>query len=176
MINSGINRTTKIVKSLNRFNRSNTQMNELCDINLIIDNCIVILNNKLKHKIEIIKSFSDYVVINLNEGQLHQMFTNILSNSEQAITDKSYIKITTKAYDKKVFISIKDSGIGINKAQINRIFEPFYTTKEPGKGTGLGLSTVYNIIKEHKGNIDIKSKQNIGTNLEITFNKVNNGI
>ena len=107
----------------------------------------------------IIKSFSDDVVINGNEGQLHQMFTNILSNSEQAITDKSYIKITTKAYDKKVFISIKDSGIGINKAQINRIFEPFYTTKEPGKGTGLGLSIVYNIIKEHKGNIDIKSKQ-----------------
>lgn len=176
MINSGIKRTTKIVKSLNRFNRSNTQMNELCDINLIIDNCIVILNNKLKHKIEIIKSFSDDVIIKGNEGQLHQMFTNILSNSEQAITDKGYIKITTKTYDKKVFISIKDSGIGINKAQINRIFEPFYTTKEPGKGTGLGLAIVYNIIKEHKGNIDIKSKQNIGTNLEITFNKVNNGI
>jgi signal transduction histidine kinase len=151
-------------------------MNELCDINLIIDNCIVILNNKLKHKIEIIKAYSDDVVINGNEGQIHQMFTNILSNSEQAITDKGYIKITTKANDKKVFISIKDSGIGINKAQINRIFEPFYTTKQPGKGTGLGLSIVYNIIKEHKGNIDIKSKQNIGTNLEITFNKFNNGI
>ena len=170
MINSGINRTTKIVKSLNRFNRSNTQMNELCDINLIIDNCIVILNNKLKHKIEIIKSFSDDVVINGNEGQLHQMFTNILSNSEQAITDKSYIKITTKAYDKKVFISIKDSGIGINKAQINRIFEPFYTTKEPGKGTGLGLPIVNKIINEHSGEFVIK-KEN-GTKIEIWLPKI----
>lgn len=176
MINSGINRTTKIVKSLNRFNRSNTQMNELCDINSIIDNCIVILTNKLKHKIEIIKNYSDDIVIKGNEGQLHQMFTNILSNSEQAIIDKGYIKITTKATDKKIFISIKDSGVGINKNQLNRIFEPFYTTKQPGKGTGLGLSIVYNIIKEHKGDIELKSKENIGTNLEITFNKANDGI
>ena len=176
MINSGINRTTKIVKSLNRFNRSNSQMNELCDINSIIDNCLVILSNKLKHKIEIIKDFSDDTVIKGNEGQLHQMFTNILSNSEQAIIDKGYIKITTIATDKNVIISIKDSGIGISKESVNRIFEPFYTTKQPGKGTGLGLSIVYNIIKEHKGNIEFKSKENIGTNLEITFNKVCNGI
>ena len=104
------------------------------------------------------------------------MFTNILSNSEQAVIDKGYIKITTKSKDKKVLISIKDSGIGISKESVNRIFEPFYTTKQPGKGTGLGLSIVYNIIKEHKGNIELKSKENIGTNLEITFNKANNGI
>ena len=137
MINSGINRTTKIVKSLNRFNRSNSQMNELCDINSIIDNCIVILSNKLKHKIKIIKDYSDDIFIKGNEGQLHQMFTNILSNSEQAVIDKGYIKITTKSKDKKVLISIKDSGIGISKESVNRIFEPFYTTKQPGKGTGL---------------------------------------
>ena len=104
------------------------------------------------------------------------MFTNILSNSEQAIIDKGYIKITTKSKDKKVLISIKDSGDWDYKESVNRIFEPFYTTKQPGKGTGLGLSIVYNIIKEHKGNIELKSKENIGTNLEITFNKANNGI
>lgn len=73
--------------------------------------------------------------------------------------------------------SLKTSLIeNYDRIDLNRLFEPFYTTKQPGKGTGLGLSIVYNIIKEHKGNIKLKSKENIGTNLEITFNKANNGI
>lgn len=171
MINSGVSRTTKIVKSLNRFNRTNNQMNELCDINLIINNCLIILNNKLKHKIDVIKHYSDDIIIKGNEGQMHQMFTNILSNSEQAINSKGFIRINTKIVNDKVVIIIEDSGCGISNEKINRVFEPFYTTKDPGKGTGLGLSIVYNIVKNHEGNIEINSSENIGTKLKIIFDR-----
>ena len=100
-------------------------MNELCDINSIIDNCLVILSNKLKHKIKIIKDYSNDIFIKGNEGQLHQMFTNILSNSEQTIIDKGYIKKLQLKSIKKILISIEDSGIGINKSKLNRILNRF---------------------------------------------------
>ena len=64
-------------------------------------------------------------------------------------------------------ISVKDKGIGINKKSINKLFDPFYTTKNPGKGLGLGLSIVYTIIKEYEGEIKIFSELAKGTTVDV---------
>jgi signal transduction histidine kinase len=169
---TGINRTNNIIRSLNEFNRKVDNNSEFCDLHKIINNCLAILNNKLKDKVIVNKKYSkrDVVVIG-NEGRLHQAFLNILINAEQAIETKGEISIKTEliASENKVKVVISDNGCGIKQEILPRINEPFFTTKEPGKGTGLGLSIVYNIIKEHKGSINYLSEEGKGTSVIISL-------
>ena len=104
-----------------------------------------------------------------NEGQLHQAFLNILLNSVQAIEGSGIIDLTTSATPKKVRIVIRDNGKGISPENLNKITDPFFTTKEPGQGTGLGLSIVQTIIHEHKGKVDFESVEGEGTSVTITL-------
>jgi two-component system NtrC family sensor kinase len=105
---------------------------------------------------------------------LQQVFFNIIGNARWAIKKKSgkkggTITIKTKYNEdeKKVLASISDTGIGIPEGNLERIFEAFFTTKDVGEGTGLGLSICYNIIKQHKGNIEVESKAGEGTTFKI---------
>ena len=101
---------------------------------------------------------------------------NLISNAIQAIKSKEvqaeeeFLTIKSWYIDQQVKISIKDSGIGMSDEVKHRIFEPFFTTKEVGEGTGLGLSIVFSIIENHKGNIEVISKLNEGTEFIITLN------
>ena len=88
---------------------------------------------------------------------------NILVNAIHAIKDKGQIIISTQLEGKNVLLKIKDSGEGISKERLSKIFDPFYTTKEIGKGTGLGLSIVYDIVKQHNGNIRVNSEPGAGS-------------
>jgi len=107
--------------------------------------------------------------VSCNEGQLHQAFLNILLNSVQAIEGSGIIDLTTIATPKKVRIVIRDNGKGISPENLNKITDPFFTTKEPGQGTGLGLSIVQTIIHEHKGKVDFESVEGEGTSVTITL-------
>lgn len=170
IINEGVNRASVILKGLNHFSRQADHQNERCDIHKILDNCLVILNNNLKHKVVIEKDYSvDLVVITGNEGKLHQAFLNILSNAEQAITDEGTITIKTRASGSAISVSIADTGCGISKENLVKISDPFFTTKAPGVGTGLGLSIAYKIIETHGGKISVLSEQNIGTEFLISL-------
>ncbi|MCL3781110.1 hypothetical protein EMN47_12040 [Prolixibacteraceae bacterium JC049] len=167
-IKIGIDRTTDIVDSLNSFSRSNTKLDETCNIHSIIDNCLVILNNRMKHKIQIEKKYYNEELTCLgNVGKMHQAVINILYNSIQAIPDKGKISISTSIEKDNVIIEIKDNGIGIASEHLNKITDPFFTTKPPGEGTGLGLSITYSIIKELNGSIQFYSEVNKGTNVVI---------
>jgi signal transduction histidine kinase len=127
------------------------------------------LSSKIKNKIDIIKYYAeDNCTIIGNGGKLHQAFVNILSNSVQAIHQHGQITIKTKAKNDTLTISIQDNGVGIESQNIDKISDPFFTTKMPGKGTGLGLSITYSIVKEHQGHIIINSK--IGEGTEFTVN------
>ena len=94
---------------------------------------------------------------------------NIIGNSIDAIEDKGKIKISTKRDDNNLVVSIKDSGEGMDIEIRGKIFDPFFTTKDVGEGTGLGMAITYGIIKEHKGEINIKSEIGKGTEFIITF-------
>ena len=93
-----------------------------------------------------------------------QLLTSILTIAKEKDGE---IKIATRTLDGQVEIVIGDTGSGISKEDLDRIFDPFFTTKEVGKGTGLGLNVVHNIIKKHKGSIDVKSKVGKGTTFTI---------
>lgn len=164
IINEGINRSTNIVKSLSHFSRRGVSFNETCDIHEIIENCLTILQNRLKNKVKVIKNFcGEEVKMKGSEGKLHQAFLNIISNAEQAIESSGTIEIKTIVYDQNIFVEIKDTGCGISDENLTRIGDPFFTTKAPGQGTGLGLFITYSILEEHHGAISVESQLNKGT-------------
>ncbi|MDF1547887.1 MAG: ATP-binding protein [Bacteroidales bacterium] len=169
-IKTGIERITNIVSSLGRFSRNVDTNMENCNIHEIIDNCLIMLHNLLKHRITIVKKYTTipYVVTG-NEGRLHQSFLNIVKNSIQAIDDKGQITIETSLDEEKkeVEIIITDTGKGIKKEHLSKITDAFFTTKDAGSGTGLGLAITYNIIKEHHGDINYFSEMNNGTQVII---------
>jgi PAS domain S-box-containing protein len=113
-----------------------------------------------------------------NTYKFEQVILNLILNSKDALLEKKsdlnelypmFIKITTKCDGKKINIHVEDNGTGIKDEHRDKIFEPFYTTKETGKGTGLGLSISYGLIREINGEIDIKSKVQKGTIFSITI-------
>jgi signal transduction histidine kinase len=167
IIEEGVSRAAKIVKSLSHFSRTKKEVTP-CDINRIIDNCLVMLHNQLKHKIEITKVYSKSTKVVLgNEGQLHQAFLNIISNAEQAIATKGKISISTEYRNNMMCIKIADNGCGIKEQDEVKIGNPFFTTKDPNMGTGLGLFITFKIIDDHKGKIGYESKKGEGTEVEI---------
>ncbi|MGL1887247.1 MAG: ATP-binding protein [Reichenbachiella sp.] len=169
-VDEGVTRASGIVRSLSHFSRQSTKMDEQCKLHNILDNCLSMLMNRIKYKAEVIKQYDeiDLVVIG-NEGKLHQAFLNILANAEQSIQKNGVIKVWTKLEGKKIKVGIKDNGGGISSYHMSKIHDPFFTTKEPGVGTGLGLAITYQIIEEHHGLVDVKSKLNEGTEFVMSF-------
>ncbi|MGM0504637.1 MAG: PAS domain S-box protein [Bacteroidota bacterium] len=169
-VNEGIYRAAEIVKSLNHYNRRDDSVMVSCDIHSIIDNCLVMLKNQIKDRIKIEKKFTtkEYVLA-CNEGKLHQAILNVLTNAAHAIEEKGTIRIKTFVIAKEFKLEITDTGTGISDEHVDKILDPFFTTKAPGKGTGLGLSITYNILQEHNGTIEFKSKLHKGTTVIITL-------
>lgn len=167
-IKAGIDKAASIVSGLNQFSRNKDSLNEPCNIHEIIDNCLLMLNNQLKSKVTLEKHYTDKTcIIYGNSRKLHQVFLNVLLNACQWIEIYGTIRIVTEIKDNWLLITIIDTGIGISKDILNKIIEPFFTTKEPGQGTGLGLSITYTIIKDHQGTLEFESEQNIGTTVKI---------
>lgn len=163
-LKTGVDRAANIVKSLSLFSRENQNLNETCDINEILNNTLVMLQSRVKNRIEVVRDYtSEPLTVSGNVGNLHQVFLNLISNAEQAIGEKGKIEIKTRTKNDQIVIEIADTGHGISKENLNKITDPFFTTKDPGKGTGLGLSITYNIIKEHGGELEFESEENSGT-------------
>jgi PAS domain S-box-containing protein len=163
-INEGVRRAANIVASLSHYSRHSDIPMTKCDIHLVIDNCLVMLQNQTKNRITITKDYINrpFVLI-CNEGKMHQAILNLIANAVQSIEKEGSISIRTSFVRDHLELSISDTGCGISEENISRIFDPFFTTKETGKGTGLGLSITYNIIHEHNGSIHCNSKMNEGT-------------
>lgn len=167
-IKEGVFRAADIVKSLNHYCRQADNIIEDCDIHQIIENALTIIKGEIKNRIDIEKYFiNQKVIIKCDEGKLHQVVVNILTNAMQAIDDKGCIKINTHTENNYIIIKIKDTGKGIKKENLSKITDPFFTTKEQGEGAGLGLSIAKNIIEEHNGSIEFESELGKGTEVTI---------
>jgi len=168
-INEGATRTAEIVKGLKIFSRLDEDDLKRADLNEGLESTMVIANNLLNNKIEVIKNFGDLPRVECYAGKLNQVFLNIISNAVYAVQKRfgdnkgGEITITTTSGSESVFIKIKDNGIGMDAKVQKKIFEPFFTTKDVGEGTGLGLSITYNTIKKHNGQIIVNSAPGEGT-------------
>ena len=169
-IKVGLDKTKNIVDGLNQFSRTNESFDEMCNIHNIIDNCLTILSNQYKYKVDISKAYkaTDFKILG-NNGRLHQVFNNVLRNAIQAIDESGIINISTINEDGFIVIYIEDNGQGISKKNLELITDPFFTTKDPGEGTGLGLSISYSIVQEHNGFLTFDSELQKGTTVTLKF-------
>ena len=100
-------------------------------------------------------------------SRLNQVFLNLLNNARQAIKDNGTITISTGVENDRALITFSDDGVGIERENLKKIFDPGFTTKGVGVGTGLGLSICYQIIQDHHGTIDAESTPGEGTTFTI---------
>lgn len=162
----GANRVKEIVQDLKGFARVDIE-SKPANINDGLESAINIVWNEVKYKAALEKDFGHLPLTKCNIGQLNQVFMNILMNAAQSIEKWGEIRVKTWAEGGGIYISIVDTGCGIPPQNLNRIYEPFFTTKEVGKGTGLGLSVSYDIVKKHGGRISVDSEPGKGTTFTI---------
>lgn len=160
-------RCAEIVKNLLAYSRQTGSKAEVLHVNTLLEYSLnLIRDQKLFMNIDIVRDLSnEMMLIKADKNQLTQVIINLVMNAIDAMDRKGTLTFRTYR-DKeahKVYLEVSDTGCGIPKESLSRIFDPFYTTKEPGKGTGLGLSTVYGIIKESEGNISVKETSRKGT-------------
>ncbi len=188
-IHSAGKKAENLVRQLLSFSSLQSYQPDILNINNIISNLNKMMRRLISEDIHIeINLAENLPFIQGNEGQVEQVLINLIVNARDAINQK-----TKKSYEKKieintsvaviedkdiknrrevqpgryVLLKIVDNGIGMNENIVEKIFEPFYTTKERGKGTGLGLATVYGIVKQSNGWVDVSSLLGVGTTFEI---------
>ncbi len=164
-IKENIDRISKIVRELVDFSRPPGEDKVLLAITDVLKTAVGIVkyDERVKNVEFITDMDSELPLINIVPDQLLQVFVNILINALDAIEGEGEIEVKTYLENSFICIDIKDNGCGMTQEVINKIFDPFYTTKSVGKGTGLGLSVSYGIIKKLNGNITVKSKLNEGS-------------
>lgn len=165
-------RCKEINKKLLTFVRKHDFEIKLHNVNEIIEDFIsgFFEHEMLLKNIKIIKDYAtDIPEVMIDHNQFRQVIVNLLNNAADAITPPGTITVKTSYDDKNVYISVVDTGSGISKEHIDKIFLPFFTTKPVGKGTGLGLSVSYSIIKNFGGTINVESILGKGTNFTIVL-------
>jgi signal transduction histidine kinase len=171
-INQHGKRADSIVKGMLQHSRSNSGENQLTDINALVDEFVKVSYQGIKAKDKqfnaaIQTEFDDTVgKINIVSQDIGRVLINILNNAFYSINEKKKQKgedynptvmVTTKRNGDKVAITIRDNGGGISQKFVDKIYQPFFTTKPTGHGTGLGLSLSYDIIKAHNGELKVDS-------------------
>ncbi len=182
-IETSAKRGAGLVKQIFTFARGSESEKRLLQINDIIKEVKDMIHDTLPNDVTLkIEVPRDLNTVLGDATQLHQVFLNLCVNARDAMPDGGEIRITARnvVIDKSyammsqkikcgsyVVVNVTDTGSGIPKEIIDRIFEPYFTTKDIGKGTGLGLATSLGILTDHKGLVDIRSKVGTGTTFEI---------
>lgn len=182
-IKQNANRAANLVRQLLAFSRQQTLQPKVLDITECLTELSALLRRLIGANIELkIKHSRDLGLVLVDQGQFEQVIINMVVNARDAMENGGEVTIKTSNIDVKktrrqghdevppgsyVLIEIIDDGIGIAPEILDRIFDPFFSTKALGSGTGLGLSTVYGIIKQTDGFIQVDSKQGKGTKFSI---------
>ncbi len=164
-------RLSDMLRKMLSFSKPDQQEKQAVDLNMALDEILLLHEKQLQENdIKIKTSFTDGLPkINASKDQLRQVFLNLVANARDAMPDGGTLSVTTAADDENVRIEIADTGSGIAEEHLKKIFDSFFTTKDSVKGVGLGLSVCYGFIKDHGGDIDVKSKVDSGTTFTITF-------
>ena len=169
-IHIGIQRASNIIENLLRFARPAVTSNlEPVNLPAIIQETWTLIDNQAKiQKIEGKLQFDKRpIMIKGNANLLQQVFINLFLNAIQAMPDGGTLTVSINQGKQDLLIYIEDTGHGISRENINKIFDPFYTTAPVGKGTGLGLSICYSIVKQHLGVIEVDSVEGLGSTFTV---------
>jgi len=169
----GIEQARSIVEGLLRFSRSERDEKHVGDINEDVRFAINMYEKELEHAgIQLHCHLPDDLPdVSASHRQIQQVILNLITNAKYVLNQGDSLSISTKSIEKNdidgVLIQITDTGPGMNQETLQRIFEPFFSTKPVGDGTGLGLSICYGIIQEHNGTLDVQSRPDEGTTFTI---------
>jgi len=185
-------RARNLVKQILTFSRPGRDQNqEPVAVSSIVKEALKLLRASLPSSIEIRHGIED-AVANADPTQIHQVLMNLCTNAAHAMDDKGVLEVRlSRVYlsendltdrsildlkpGRHVKLSVSDTGSGMDKATLERIFDPYFTTKEVGKGTGLGLAVVHGIVKLHGGAISVQSKVGKGTTFSIFIPAMEDG-
>lgn len=171
MFDQQVRRLAEITKRLMTFSRSVSDdfQIETVNVNKAVEDVVAIVHHDLQNnKVGVEQALAPTLpTIMGNTNYLQQVILNLLINARDAMPNGGKVSVATETKDFKVFVHIADTGTGIPKETLDKIFNPFFTTKEAGKGTGLGLSICNKIIAQHRGEIKVKTEVNVGTTFSL---------
>lgn len=163
----GIERVKKIITALKDFSHFEEDEFRLADLHRGLDTTLNMVNNELRYKAEVVKEYGQLPAVECMPSQINQVMMNLLVNAAHAIEQFGRITLRSGHQGGWVWLEVEDTGQGIAPHLLNRIYEPFFTTKPVGKGTGLGLSLSYNIVRKHNGRIEVFSTPGQGTRFRV---------
>ena len=168
-------RAATLTRKLLTFSRREVVEPRVFDLNALVVDLTKMLRRLIREDIELVTRLgADVAAIKADPGQIEQVIINLAVNARDAMTDGGTLTIETAAAetDESVLLTITDTGSGMTEEVKSHLYEPFFTTKEPGKGTGLGLATVHSILTESGGEIACESELGRGTTFSISLPRV----
>jgi PAS domain S-box-containing protein len=178
-------RAARFIRQLLMFSRKQVFQTKVVDLNAVLRNLENMLSRLLGEDVALETHYgSDILRIEADTGMIEQVFMNLAVNARDAMPKGGRLTVTTSCVSvteeyarhnseasagQFIRLSVEDTGCGMDSKTLQRIFEPFFSTKEVGKGTGLGLATVYGIVKQHHGWIEVESELGVGTTFKIFF-------
>jgi PAS domain S-box-containing protein len=170
----GTARVTNLVRAMKEFAYPDAPEHVPADLNRAIETTIAVARNEYKYAATLTTRLGELPPVLCNVGELNQVFLNLIVNAAHAVEDagkdavNGRIEIETRADGEMAQISIADNGCGIPAANLAKIFDPFYTTKEVGRGTGQGLAIARSIVVDrHGGEVDVQSSPGVGTTFTV---------
>ena len=174
---AGVGRVAKIVRDLKTLSRADETTVKPVALEAVIDSCIGVAWNEIRHRAGLRREFVGECFVKANESRLAQVFLNLLVNAAQSIeagraSENEIVVRTQRRGEGSVVAEVSDTGCGIEPALVDRIFEPFVTTKPVGAGTGLGLSICHRIVSDLGGAIEVESRPGRGSTFRVVLRSV----
>jgi signal transduction histidine kinase len=169
IIREQVERVVRLIQTLMNFARpQQPEAASFARVEEILERSLRLITETARHRrIAIERDFAETAPIRAKGDRLERAFLNLLVNACDAMTEGGVLRVATTELENAVEIRIEDTGAGIDPATLERIFEPFYSTKAPGRGSGIGLLVTRGIILEHLGAIDVRSELGKGTAFRI---------
>jgi PAS domain S-box-containing protein len=165
----GVDRVAAIVRDVKGFSHAGSQDWQLVELNPLLDSVLRVAAPELRYVQEVERDYHEIPPVYGAPQELKQVFLNLVINASQAVDGDEAIRIRTRAEGEHVTVEIADEGCGIPKQVIERIYDPFFTTKPVGEGIGLGLSISYEIVRTHHGELSVDSEVGVGTRCRVVL-------
>jgi PAS domain S-box-containing protein len=164
-------RLSDLLRKMLSFSKPDQEERHPVDINSVLDEILLLHEKQLRENdINVVVTFAEGLgLVKASKNQLRQVFLNMVANARDAMPGGGTLSVVTSGDAAKVYVEIVDTGTGIRKEHLDKIFDSFFTTKGEVKGVGLGLSVCYGFIEDHGGDIEVKSQVGQGTTFTISL-------
>ncbi len=167
-----VRRGAALIRQLLLFSRRETARRELLDLDNVVRGVGGMLRRLVRENVELRFALGgDGLTVEADRGQLEQVILNLVVNAADAMAEGGVVELRTGVADGSVWLAVRDTGCGIAPEIRPRIFEPYFTTKEPGRGTGIGLAVVHGIVTALGGRVEVESEVGVGSTFTVTLPK-----